>query len=371
MRNKFFIPLTAIALFFAACSQDGSYDNDTPGGEIDNGQIAFRPMEIGSNSSEIDPTRAIQTTTATITTYGVSSSVCDASTGTYASVGCGSYFYNEEITAATGRCKYYWPGSSYKISFFGYAPYGEDILTLSSAASKIGFPVYSYTVPAGVAAQLDFMTADVLDRIATPTTTPVTLTFKHRCSDIRFSVTNRNPNDALTLKSISLVGMKYAGTFEGETWTLTGLANTSSSHPFTFTTNTEIAAGATIDATGTINHFMVLPQTISSGTDFIIVKTTEYGAEKTYTYTLDSNITLEKGKSYTFSLIIGNGELVVDPDTDINDWEVVQVYLTGDVDINGYDDTDQSVSDGGVNTNPQDPEGQNVGGSTVGVNDWQ
>ena len=125
MQNKFFIPLTAIALFLTACSQDGSYDNNTSGGEIDNGQIAFRPMEIGSNSSEIDPTRAIQTTTATITTYGVSSSVCDASTGTYTSVGCGSYFYNEEITAATGRCKYYWPGSSYKISFFGYAPYGR------------------------------------------------------------------------------------------------------------------------------------------------------------------------------------------------------------------------------------------------------
>ena len=334
-----------------SCLQESGYD----GNEQNQTNITFGPMKIDSDNKEGVETRASQSTTATITTYGVTSSVCNASTETYASVGCGSYFYNEGVVAATGQCKYYWPGSSYKISFFAYAPYGESILTLSSAASKIGYPVYSYTVPQEVAAQLDFMTADVLDRIATPTTTPITLTFKHRCSDVRFSVTNRNPNDALTLKSISLVGMKYSGTFEGETWTLTGSANTSSSHPFTFTSNTEIAAGATIDATGTINHFMVLPQTVSSGTDFIIVKTTEYGTEKTYTYTLDSNITLEKGKSYTFSLIIGNGELIVDPDTDVNDWEVVQVYVSG----------------GGVNTNPQDPEGQNVGGSTVGVNDWQ
>lgn len=355
MRKKVFLPLMAVALAFAACSQDGTYDSDSPGGEQDNGLIAFKPMEIGSNSSEIETTRAVQTTTATITTYGVTSSVCDASTGTYASVGCGSYFYNEEITAAIGRSRYYWPGSQYKISFFGYAPYGEDALTLSSAASKIGYPVYSYTVPTGVAAQLDFMTADVLDRVATPTTTPVTLTFKHRCSDIRFSVTNRNPNDALTLKSISLVGMKYAGTFEGETWTLTGSANTSSVHPFTFTTNTEIAAGATIDATGTVNHFMVLPQTIASGTDFIIVKTTEYGAERTYTYNLDSSMTLEKGKSYNFSLLIGDGQLIVDPDTDVNDWEVTQVYLGG----------------AGAEANPFDQENQETSGTSVDINDWQ
>ena len=355
MCKKLFLPLTAILLLTTACSSDSTFDDNIPViGEAERsaGQIAFSPMEIGSHNSEI-VTRAAQTTTSTITSYGVTSSVCDATTGSYATAECGSYFYNEEIAAATGRCKYYWPGSSYKISFFAYAPYGEGV-TLSSPKTKAGFPVYSYTVPQGVAAQLDFMTADVLDRVATPTTTPVTLTFYHRCSDIRFNVTNRNTSYDLTVKSITLCGMKYSGSFEGDTWTLTGSPNTASNHPFTYTVQKEIEAGATVDVTETENHFMVLPQTIAAGTNFIVVKTTEYGAEKTYIYNLDAALTLEKGKSYTFNLIIGDGQLIVDPDTDVNDWEVTQVYLNGSVDAN-----------------PQEPSDQNIGGGTVTINDWQ
>ena len=355
MRKRLFLPWTAVLLMATACSDITLDENITVTGEAEReaGQIAFSPMEIGPHDSET-VTRATQVTTAAITSYGVTSSVCDAATGSYTTSQCGSYFYNEEVLAETGRCGYYWPGSSYKISFFVYAPYGESALTLYSPRTRKGFPVYSYTVPQEVAGQLDFMTADVLDRVATPTTTPVVLTFQHRLADLRFKVQNQHPENALTVKSIAVCGMKYTGTLENDTWKLTGSANTPASNPFLFTANTNVAAGTTVDVTGTSNHFMVLPQPISSGTTFLVVKTTEYGSERTYTYDLDAALTLDMGTSYTFTLIVGDGLLVVDPDTEVNDWEVEQVYLNGSVD-----------------TNPQEPSDQNIGGGTVTINDWK
>ena len=302
---------------FCACSHDEGTDAQT---------ISFLP--VGTQT-----TRA--TTTASISTFGVSCSAYP-SNSTFTSAGCGSYFFNERIDASTGRCNYFWPGASYKVSFFAYAPYGNGAFTLSSARTQTGYPVYSYTVPETVGNQLDVMTAEVLNRSGASTNSPVALNFGHRLVDIRFNVTNQNPSSPLTVQTITLTGMKYVGTLTSTAWTLTGSVNSLSSHPFTFTPNRSIAANATVDVTGTTGHFMVIPQTITSGTTFITIKTTESGSEHTYTHALTQNMVLQQGKSYTFNLTLGDGTLIVDPATAVNDWMVEQRNISGYVGTNDW-----------------------------------
>lgn len=295
----------------------------------DRNYISFTPS--GNQS-----TRATPTTATNITSFGVSCSLYP-SASTYTSAGCGSYFYNERINTSAGNSSYFWPGSSYKVSFFAYQPYGNSALTLSSSRNKTGYPTYAYTVPSQVGAQLDFMTADVLNQAGTPTKTPVSLNFHHRLTDIRFTVTNENPTSALTLKSITILGMKYAGTFEGSAWTLTGSANTVSQNPFIFNANQSIAASGTVDVTGTTYHFMILPQTVAAGTTFLTVKTAEGGEEHTYTHVLTQNLVLQQGKSYMFHLTLGGGPLIVDPVTAITDWEIGQQNIEeGKLDVHDW-----------------------------------
>lgn len=335
MKHIFSVLFLMILCLMAACTQDNIHNPE----ESDKAHIVFNPMEIGM-------TRAVQTTTATISSYGVSSSVYDASS-TYSAAACGSYFFNEEVTAATGVCKNYWPGTAYRISFFAYAPYGNNALTLSSAKDKVGRPVYSYTVPSNVTNQLDVITTEVLDMSGTTKTTPVQLKFHHRLSDIRFSAFNQNAAEPITIKKITIYGVKYSGTLEGEEWSLGSALSTASTGECNYSPNLEVTAGTTLDVTGTSGHFMILPQT---ATPTFVIVTTENGSERTYTTTLNSSFNFQMGKSYTFKLTLGDGTLIVDTDTDIQDWAVETKYLT----VN-------SVGTNGTWSQPSVTDGQDVG----------
>lgn len=72
----------------------------------------------------------------------------------------------------------------------------------------------------------------------------------------------------------------------------------------------------------------MLPQTVASGTDIFVVDATVSGVRKTYTSTLSSALEFLRGRSYTFTLKLGEGSLIVDTDTDIQDWAVEVKYLT-------------------------------------------
>lgn len=320
MKYFAFFPFLAIVLLLNGCEE---YDTQTVSVIGSQANIKFTPMEFGDAASTV--TRSSQTTTSTITSFGVTASIYAANSD-YTEAECGSYFYNTEIEAATGVSKYFWPGEDKRLSFYAYVPYGSSELRLSES-TKLGYPSYSYTVPQGVAEQVDFMTADVLNHSGAATETPVTLTFYHRCANIRFKVYNRNTTSPITVKSISVCGMKYAGIFENNAWTLTGSINTSSTHPFVFATDTSIPTETTVDVTGETCQFMVLPQTVAVGTNFLVIKTTENDSEKTYTYDLESNLILVEGKSYTFALELGDGTLIVDPNTEIQDWAPEVKYL--------------------------------------------
>lgn len=293
-----------------ACSDDsGENQSDR--------YVSFLVSDI---DDEVIQTKGAQTTLTTLNDgFGVSSSVYPSS-GTYTNYPCGSFFYN--IKAVPGvATKYYWPMTDSKMAFYAYYPYGNSALTVQSSASTNGIPTYSYTVPESIGSQVDVMTAQVVDRLAS-NQSAVTLSFAHRCTDVRFTVYNRQ-STALTIKSIAIYGVKYTGTYKsGTSWTLIGNANSSTSHPFLLTLNTSVASKATVDMTGTSNHFIMLPQTVANGTNFIVVKTLEDGEEKTYTHTLSEDYVLEMGKSVTFKLTLGNKVMTVSS-ISVKDWEPI------------------------------------------------
>ena len=177
-----------------------------------------------------------------------------------------------------------------------------------------------------VASQIDVMTVQCTDMACGPHSA-VALSFAHRCVDIRFSAYNQQ-HEALTVNSVSIYGVKYTGTLTGSSWDLTGLPNSSSSHPFTLSMTTNVASEATVDLTGATNHFMMLPQTIAAGTDLFVISTTEDGDERTYIYTVPSGgFTWEMGKTYTYTLVLGNGNLSISA-VSVENWDAVG-FLTG------------------------------------------
>lgn len=292
-----------MGIILAACMNVGCTETladlsggyEVPGKEAgENSQISFRTGDVDSAPGE---TRGARATAGSITEYGVSCAIYPTN-GSYTSVGCGSYFFNERIDNSTGNCKYFWPGANYLTAFYGYYPYGNSNVTLQSSANSIGKPVYAYTAPTTIADHVDFMTAEVLNESGERHADPLLLTFGHRCSDIRFIVTN-STGDAITVNSVSMYGVKYSGTFNGS-WTLNNTVNTSSSHTFTLTPNMVVADEETGDITGTTNHFIIPPQTVNSGTEifnFVI-------DDEPHEFVLESNATFEQGKSYTFNIIM-------------------------------------------------------------------
>lgn len=326
-----------ILMTFAGCSQEEIWDGK------ESAQIIFTPMEFGFTEAT---TRGSQVNEDNITSYGVSASIYTAG-NSFTTAACGSYWFNTEVQAATGKSGYYWPGTAKNVSFFAYAPYGATGLTLVSA-NDLGYPRYTYIVPSVIANQADFITADITNHSGAGITEPVALTFSHQCSDIRFSVYNQG-SSAITVHSIGIYGVKYSGTFcesSSPKWTLSASVNSTSVNPFLLTLGTSVAAAATVDVTGTNNHFIMLPQTVASGTQIFDVDATVNGVRKHYYHTLTSALTLQASKSYTFTINLGEATMTVDTATDIADWAVEVKYLT----VSGISSTSTwtqtSVNDG-------------------------
>lgn len=305
--------LIPAVLLSVSCSYNDVEDDSNEISVDSKSYIRFVPVEQGRSNY----TRASQTTTDNLLSYGVSCSIYDASSS-FTSSAYGSYFSNLKIDASKGTCEYPWPGERYKVSFFAYAPYGNDALTVSDA-STLGRPVYTYTIPSDISKQADFITAEVTDISGTATGTPVALTFNHHLSDVTFSVFNKGYEDII-VHSISVYGVKYKGSYSDK-WTLGTDVNSATSNPFTLTvTDGTIAGQATVDVSGTNNHMMLLPQTVSSGTDFIVVNATINGDTKDYTYTLSSDYIMEEGKAYRLKISLGVQYISVSTVGEIEDW---------------------------------------------------
>ena len=304
--------LPGIMMLAAVLSSACTEDLDT---EITTNLISFT-VDDTHFGEEGTPTRGGKV--SSVSSFGVSASIYSAAS-TYTSAGCGSYFFNESASAGV-PVNYFWPISDYKLSFFAYYPYGNSAFTIQSAANATGAPTYAYTVPSAIANQVDVMTAQNVN-ILGGGSSPVSLTFKHRCAAIRFSVTN-DRSSAITLNSVSIEGVKYSGTLNEETWTLGSAVNSSSSNPFTLNYGSSIAASATVDVTGTTDIFLMLPQTLPTTAKVkIVVDNEEMETEITGTWVA--------GKQYNYSLTVKNDVIIiVDEDTDIEDWEPTAIDLS-------------------------------------------
>lgn len=304
--------LIPTALLHVSCSYNELVEQEISADK--KAYIRFVPVGQGRYSS----TRASRTTIDNLTSYGVSCSIYDASS-TFASSTFGSYFSNLKIDASKGTCEYSWPGERYKVSFFAYAPYGNDALTVSDA-STLGRPVYIYTVSSDISKQVDFITAEVTDLSGEATSDPVPLKFNHHLSDLTFSIFNKGYED-ITVHSISVLGVKYKGSYS-DTWTLDSDLNSATTNPLTLTiTDGTIVGQKTVDVSGTDNHMMLLPQTVPSGTDFIVVNATINGETKDYTYTLTSDYDLEEGKAYHLKISLGLQYISVVTVGEVEDWQ--------------------------------------------------
>ncbi len=331
--------------------------SDDDGASRDAGNITF------TLDGKAPATRGTVITTATLTSFGVSGALYPSSES-YAANTVGNYFYM--IQAQPGvPTAYGWPKKDYRAAFYAYYPYGNAALTMSTAASGSPLPTYAYTVPQAVASQVDVMTTEATD-VSCAAQAAVPLTFRHRLTDIRITAHNRK-HSAITLKTVTLSGVKYAGTLTGETWTPTGSANSTSVYPFTITVNASMASQADRDVTGTTLHLMMIPQVVPAGTLTFTVTTTEGGVAKEYSFTFDDAVTFEMGKSYLFTLNVGD-VLVVSPLTDVTDWEYVE-WADPDPTASDWDGIDP-VS---PNNTITDPDAQPVisGGSTITMQPWQ
>lgn len=300
---------------FLSCTEDLGDSGNSISASSDN--LAFSINTVDGEDASISntaTTRGVQANTASLGAgFGVSCSAYPA-TGTYTSYDHGSYFYKIQAMPNIPTT-YYWPTSDYKVSFFAYYPYGNSAFTVQSPASTKGLPTYTYTVPSDIDSQIDIMTAERTD-VSCTTHPIVELSFSHRLSDIRFSCVNVGA-ESVTLKSISINGVKYSGTLTGTTWTLSNNVNSSSVNPFSLSVERTLSPNETVDVTGTTKHFIMLPQTISSGTQMIDIYATVGGETGHYYYTLTSNLILEAGKSYGFILKLSD---LLEVEASVQDW---------------------------------------------------
>lgn len=179
----------------------------------------------------------------------------------------GKQYYMDDVATNTGtNCwvpskVYYWPGSNRQLRFLAWAPTDA---TFQSVPNNPNATTLQYTTPAEAKDQHDIVAAatDFIDSPANDgTCTPVSLNFKHLCTAV--IIKTGEQMTAGTIKSVSLKGVKYSGTYDmvKSEWTLDN-----STANFTISPNKE-TTGATpngTDLNADESTFMLLPQKLGA-----------------------------------------------------------------------------------------------------------
>lgn len=182
------------------------------------------------------------------------------------------YFMNETATKSGNNWvpahTYYWPGSNRQLRFLAWAPTDANF---QSVPDNPNVTTLQYTTPAEAKDQHDIVAAatDFIDSPANDgTCTPVSLNFKHLCTAV--IIKTGEQMTAGTIKSVSLKGVKYSGTYnmEDSTWTLTD-----SKADFTILPNQETTSTTPngTDLNAGESTFMLLPQTLGAGSKLEVI----------------------------------------------------------------------------------------------------
>ena len=225
--------------------------------------------------------------------FGVLASVY---TGTWSEDSClPDYMYDVEVTEASAwTTSYYWPGASYKMKFFAYAPKDNGQYVLSGSTHP-GSPSISVTIPSDVNDQEDLFVAQTAE-LAGNTNTAVALTFNHALTAVRFVCGDDMQGG--TVKSVALKKVYSFGTFDYGTrsWSIVGTPTI-----FSQTLN-KSTTGATGEALTTdAQTFMMIPQTLPDGAQIEVVFTDNSNTDHTLTADIKGTV-WSIGKTVTYKI---------------------------------------------------------------------
>lgn len=238
---------------------------------------------IESPSSDISPDTVILTRSAPIkddnmyNSFGVSAY---SYIGSWDESKTPNYFYNVAASKSGSGYNlssiYYWPGASYKMKFFAYAPEDNGQYVLSGSTHS-GSPTISVTIPGSVDDQKDLLVAKT-DELAGNTNTAVPLTFHHALTAIRFVCGDDMQGG--TVKSVSLKNVCSKGIYNmgTQSW-----SNVDTPVTFSQILNKSTTGTANEALTSDAQTFMMVPQTLPDGAQLEIIFTDNSNTEHTLT----------------------------------------------------------------------------------------
>ena len=239
---------------------------------------------IASPSSDVCPDTAVLTRATPVkddNMYGSFGVSAYSYTGSWSESRTPDYFYNATASKSGSgdyalASTYYWPGASYKMKFFAYAPKDNGQYVLSGSTHP-GSPTIGVTIPSDVNDQEDLLVAQTAE-LAGNTNTAVALTFNHALTAVRF-VCGNDMQDG-TVKSVSLKNVYSKGTYNmgTQTWSDVDTPADFSQTLGKTTTGTPDEA-LTTDA----QTFMMIPQTLPDGAQIEVVFTDYAGTDHTLT----------------------------------------------------------------------------------------
>lgn len=284
-------------------------DTDTPQGTVTALQGGSTPLylhtlytdSIALPPSDSRPDRGVLTRATPIKdanmyeSFGVSAY---SYTGSWSEDKTPNYFYNATASKSDGgytlSSTYYWPGSSYKMKFFAYAPTANTQYVLSGR-THAGSPTISVTIPSSVNDQKDLLVAKT-DELAGNTNTAVALSFNHALTAIRFVC--GDDMQVGTVKSVSLKNVYSKGTYHmgTQSWSNVG---TPATFPQTLNKSTTGTAGEAL--TTDAQTFMMVPQTLPDGAQLEVVFTDNSSIDHTLTADIKGT-SWPVGKTVTYKI---------------------------------------------------------------------
>ncbi|WOG11686.1 fimbrillin family protein [Bacteroides caccae] len=209
-----------------------------------------------------------------------------------------SYFHNATATRSgsdyTLSSAYYWPGASYKMRFFAYAP-KENARYVFSGQGQAGSPRISVTVPEEVGQQEDLLVARSAE-LNGNSNTAVALTFNHALTAVRFVCGNDMRGG--TVKQVRLKNVYSKGTYNMGTQTWSGLDT-----PATFSQTLDKVTTGTADEalTSEAQTFMMLPQRLPEDAQIEVLFTDDTHTDHTLTADIKGS-EWPMGKTVTYKI---------------------------------------------------------------------
>ncbi len=316
--KKFFFLLSVAAVAMTACTNE----SNEYVGSSEAREITFSPITQNMTRGTTDGTAFDATYTINVAAYDITNS---------------RNFFTETAFGKDGTYwkaspAKYWPLSPTAISFLGYTEFTGTTATFTNTQTLV------LTMDDNSTAQKDLMYACGYGAVTVNGTNGLTfpsqvdMEFKHAQAWIAFTVNaDATASGNITLKSITLDGAKYAGTYTvtHDNWISTTKADHSVSGAWSGIGTgsdkpvpgwTEATVSTTADGTAVGNGLLVVPDDTPSTNDFTSFTITYEldGNEYTYTYT-PASLDLEQGKKYTYNITFKLHEILINPS--VTNWD--------------------------------------------------